>query len=195
MEETLTVVRHGRGLILRVAEHHYRLPADIRAKLTLALAPGETSLPSFGTTGKKKRVKYGADIVAADDLLYALKGNKTLEFWRFVPLSGPALAAAPARSGVMTGSAFGIRQSSFAIAPNPLAGGFATLRYTLPKPGPVTIAIFDIAGRTAVPTRRLAANGRQSAVSLDLRNLSAGVYLVRLTTDNFSATSKLVVQH
>ena len=34
------VVRHGRELILRVAEHHYRLLTDIRAKLVLTLAPG-----------------------------------------------------------------------------------------------------------------------------------------------------------
>jgi hypothetical protein len=30
---------------------------------------------------------------------------------------------------------------------------------------------------------------------LDLRKLSAGVYLVKLATDDFSATQKLVVQH
>ncbi|OYD15378.1 hypothetical protein CH330_05835 [candidate division WOR-3 bacterium JGI_Cruoil_03_51_56] len=33
------------------------------------------------------------------------------------------------------------------------------------------------------------------AANLDLRTLSAGVYLVRLDTDGFATTSKLVVQH
>ncbi|MBN2537926.1 T9SS type A sorting domain-containing protein [candidate division WOR-3 bacterium] len=41
--------------------------------------------------------------------------------------------------------------------------------------------------------RRVAA-GRSGAVSLDLRSLSAGIYLVRLETDGYSGTAKLVVQ-
>ena len=42
------------------------------------------TVPNYGSTGRKKRVKYGADIVCINGTFYALKGNKTLEFWRYV---------------------------------------------------------------------------------------------------------------
>jgi len=122
---------------------------------------------------------------------YALKGNKTRELWKYTP--GMTFAARPMRSGTMADSEFGIRNSAFVIAPNPLITGYATLRYSLPRPGPVQLNVFDIAGRS-VATRTLTAN-RTGAVNLDLRTLSAGVYLVRLEATGYSATSKLVVEH
>ena len=45
------------------------------------------TLPQYGTSGLKKMVKGGGDIVPQADgsALYALKGNNTREFWRGVP--------------------------------------------------------------------------------------------------------------
>ena len=78
------------------------------------------------------------------------------------------------------------------VAPNPLSGGFATMRYVLPKAGPATISVFDVTGRSVVKRDVLAS--RSGAVSLDARHLAAGIYLVRFDTDDFTATRKLVVQ-
>ncbi len=152
------------------------------------------TIPRLGSDGKKKRVKYGGDIVLYDQTaFFVLKGNKSSQFWRYMlPAYGSPLTAH--RSGVMASKSFDIRKSSFAIIPNPLAARFATLRYTLPKTGPVSITIYDVAGRAAVRSQRLAVSGRRSAVTLDLQSLSRGVYLVRLEADDFAATRKLVVQ-
>ena len=67
---------------------------------TMAWTENDT-MPAFGSTAKKKRVKAGADIVTDGEVLYALKGNKTLEFWRYVPEPDlqPTLAAATGRNG------------------------------------------------------------------------------------------------
>jgi hypothetical protein len=65
------------------------------------------------------------------------------------------------------------------------------VRYSLPKPGPVAVKVFDVAGRT-VQTRSLLA-GRSGAVSLNLRGLSAGIYLVQLDAQGYSSTQKLVI--
>ena len=78
------------------------------------------------------------------------------------------------------------------IAPNPLAGGFATVRFSLPKAGPATVSVFDAIGRR-VHQRQLLAR-RNGAVTVDMRHMSAGVYLVRFEADDFTATRKLVVQ-
>ncbi len=43
------------------------------------------TLPQFGYSQQKKRVKDGGDITTDGAVLYALKGNKTLELWRYVP--------------------------------------------------------------------------------------------------------------
>ncbi len=150
------------------------------------------TVPNYtATTGRKRRVKYGADIVSyGTGAFFALKGNKTVEMWRYVI---PTVAVGrPERSGVMAGRIEG-RKLGVTVAPNPLAGGFVTLRYSLPKAGPARISIFDIAGRTV--ERRTVLASRTGVVSLDLRDLSAGVYLVRFDADRFTTTHKLVVQH
>ena len=98
----------------------------------------------------------------------------------------------PSRSGV-AGYVTSRSDLSFDVMPNPLTGRAATVRYSLPKAGPVSISVFDVAGRN-VSSRTLLAS-RTGAVSLDLRSLSAGIYLVRLDGDGFEATRKLVVQH
>jgi len=80
------------------------------------------------------------------------------------------------------------------IAPNPLSSGFATLRYSLPRPGTASVTVFDVAGRSVFSTRS-PGHLTTGSLPLDLRKLSAGVYLVRLDADNFTQTQKLVVQH
>jgi hypothetical protein len=146
-----------------------------------SLAPGSI---------KKKKVKGGGDLVAVQGALYAIKGNKCNEFWKYS--TGTLFEPPPpTREGVMAGQA-AIGEWRTAISPNPVVSGFATLRYSLPKAGPMRLLVFDVAGRSVLSQSLLA--GRKGAVSLDLRHLSAGVYLVRTTTDDFSATQKLVVQ-
>ncbi len=91
-------------------------------------------------------------------------------------------------AGLTKASRFGLT-----IAPNPLASGFATLRYSLPNAGPVSLSVFDVAGRVVRKQTIMAT--RNGATNLDLRTLSAGVYLVRFDADSFTSTHKLVVQH
>ncbi len=151
------------------------------------------TIKSFGSTLKKKKVKAGGDITYSSlGAFYALKGNKTREVWRYVLPGAQAQAQAQARDGVMAGK-FEVRTSKFEVTPNPLSGGWATLRYSLPKPGPVNVRICDALGRMVV-SRAYGIQRMASSVPIDLRSLSAGVYLVRLDSDGFSTSQKLVVQ-
>ena len=46
------------------------------------------TLPQVGSSGKKKRVSLGGDLVhTGEGTLYALKGNKTLQMWRYGPVA------------------------------------------------------------------------------------------------------------
>jgi hypothetical protein len=80
---------------------------------------------------------------------------------------------------------------SVSIAPNPL-GKSATVRYSLPKAGPATLDMFDVMGRTVL-TQTIAA-ALSGTATLDLRGFKAGVYLVKVTTEGFGTTQKLVVE-
>ncbi len=151
------------------------------------------TMPQYGSTAKRKRVKNGADIVGYGfGAFFALKGNKTAEFWRYVIPTLQASSFKPqARSGVMA-ERVANGEWRMAVAPNPIASGFATLRYSLPKSGPVTVNVFDVAGRS-VQRQTLVAT-RTGATSIDMRKLANGVYLVRLDADGFTQSQKLVVQ-
>jgi len=147
-------------------------------------------IPLIGSTGKKKKVKAGGALAAIPGkAVFGLKGNKSAEFWRYVPAT--TLVAPAGREGVMA-SRVPSAECRVTIEPNPLATGFAALRYSLPQPGPARLAVYDVAGRT-VKYQQLVL-GRSGAVSLDLRHLSAGVYLVKLEAGAFTARQKLVVQ-
>jgi hypothetical protein len=78
------------------------------------------------------------------------------------------------------------------VIPNPVRSGVVNLRYNLPKPGPVTVTVYDISGRPVERTSTAA--GRTGAVQLDLGELSDGVYLVRLNAGAATVLQKLVVQ-
>ncbi|MEO0081579.1 MAG: T9SS type A sorting domain-containing protein [candidate division WOR-3 bacterium] len=138
-------------------------------------------------------MKSGGDLVAyGGGAFFALRGNKCYELWRyFEPITACGSTLAVNRSGVQ--AALSAQRSEFRVSPNPLASGWAMLRYSLPKPGSVVVTVFDVAGRgiqhSVFSTPRSALS-----VSLDLRKLASGVYLVRLDADGYSATQKLVVQ-
>jgi hypothetical protein len=180
-------------------------------------------IPLTGASGKSKKAKDGSDAAHLMGTLYAFKGGNTEELWGYacdsgkwtqladIPLIGstgkkkkvkgggsltigaPAQTAMAkmARSGVA--GLVNVPTAKMTVAPNPLATGFATVQFSLPKSGTVRVQVTDVAGR-AVLTQTLAAN-RTGSVGLDLRQLSAGVYLVRLDADGFSTQRKLVVQH
>jgi hypothetical protein len=146
------------------------------------------TIPSFGSTAKKKRVKAGGSMATDGVYAVALKGNKTAELWLY---GDPTpFATAPRNSGVMAEKT--LVGTGFVLGPNPLASGHASLCYSLPVAGPASVAVFDVTGRT-VASRSLTL-GRAGSVDLDLRSLSAGIYLVKFSSGDFTGTQKLVVE-
>jgi len=146
---------------------------------------GLDPMPKLGSSGKERMVFKGADIIAHGcDAFFALKGHDTRELWRYV--------LEPEGNGGGQDGMTPTLRPYLAIAPNPLARDAAILRYSLPSLGPACVSVFDAAGRLALEQSVL--TERRGTLNLDLRGLSAGVYLVRLNALGFSATQKLVVQ-
>jgi hypothetical protein len=145
-------------------------------------APGNT---------KRKKVKGGADITEYTGRLYAFKGNKTYEFWRYNFGGG---TDAGGRDGVMA-SRLQTLDSRLQIAPNPLVSGFAVLHWNpriLDPSTPASLSLYDAVGRCVLTRTLEPLNPR--TLSLDLRALANGVYLVRVTGAGGTASQKLVVE-
>ncbi len=150
------------------------------------------TIPQAYEGGKKKKVKAGAGVAyyPATRVFFVQKGNKSNQFWKYVPGS-VVYASRPQREGIAVSGLTSVGHS-LAIAPNPLAGGQAVVRYTLPRAGMVSLSVCDVTGRVVM--ERTFAAGRTGVQSLDLRGLSAGVYLVKLDASGFTLSQKLVVE-
>jgi hypothetical protein len=145
------------------------------------------TMPCFGSTGKKKRVKSGGDIAAmGGGVFFAFKGNKTLELWRY-KMPAAYLAPRPDRGGVAAGAAAGA-SALVALTPSVVADG--RLNLTVSGRGAFTLTVYDVSGR-AVLVRSVQA-GRNTTVVVP--QLAPGVYLVKVEGTSFTATRKLVVE-
>lgn len=117
-----------------------------------------------------------------------MAGFNCLGLWHGLgPALGVALPDAPAEA-----YSDAVRQD-LAVVPNPTSSGAATLRYSLPEAGPATVRVFDITGRSVL-TQALSTGRGASGVSLDLRGLSAGVYLLTFEAGGWRQSRKLVVE-
>jgi hypothetical protein len=148
-----------------------------------------------GPSGKK--VGKGADITTAyrpGDMpgvpaeIPALKGNGTSELWIYGPVDYGVAKMQP--EGALAHPA-AAGQPGFSLAPNPLAGGQLLVRYALPVTGVAQVRVYDVSGQAVLPVSSI--YGRTGTLALDVTNLSAGVYLVKLEAGSFASVRKLVI--
>jgi hypothetical protein len=147
-------------------------------------------------TAGPKTVKGGGALTYADNdrVLYAFRGNNTLEFWRYwadTQDSRPLFIDPD--EGVQATPAPGTGRSSLSIAPNPLVND-ATVSYSLPIPGRVSLKLYDVLGRLV---RTLSCGHRPAGASsfgLRAADFPAGVYLLRLDSPDGRLTRRLVVE-
>ncbi len=138
------------------------------------------TIPSFGTTGRKKRVNHGGDLCldpfGTPGRFFALKGNKTRELW-----------TCTVTETTLAGSGPGTLQS-----PN---GQTALAMLAASAGSPVSdrarLSIYDASGRLVHHSSLIA---HHSALPLDHGAMPAGVYLLRLTVDGRTTTRKLVLR-
>lgn len=153
---------HGRILALKGGNTH-----EVWCYSTAAGTWREReTIPSVGSTGKKRRVKQGADIVCPGPSSFlALKGNKTLEAWLYLE---PSVDSDDGEGPQPETRIPGIQAATQKTAVCRSAGVLGS---------PV---VYDISGRIV-------------RVGPDPRSLAAGVYLVRDAGAPNPALRRLVV--
>ena len=160
-------------------QQFFRYDADDNAWIEL------DTVPSLGVAGRKRRVKYGGDLAhIGGGEFYALKGNKTPEFWYYSV--GGALDGAPL---------VGIASTSIAgqtgRAGDVLAWPTVTNRvvWITGLEGPARVSMYDATGRRVL-SRAVAGDG----VEFDLGSLARGVYLMKVEEAGRSSTARIVLQ-
>lgn len=147
------------------------------------------TMPAFGSTGKKKRVKSGGDLASDGARLFALKGGKTAEVWAWGPLGfGPEAGRQPGRSGVQGEGRTQNAECRVAAVQSPARAGRAALRFALPAAGQARLVVCDAAGRVALDRTVAGQSG-----TVDLGSLGRGVYLARLEGPGWTRTARLTV--
>jgi hypothetical protein len=138
----------------------------------------EPAVDSFPTPPKGRLPYNGADLCYGAGKIYALRGNKTNEFWRYN--ANFPLAYDTIQHGIQAQES-PLRRLQLSAAPNPSVGR-TRLDYSLPTAARVRLELYDAAGRLVRTIR----NGRQETgrhtATLDSGGLPAGVYLLRLDT-------------
>jgi hypothetical protein len=80
----------------------------------------------------------------------------------------------------------------FALAGSQPIGDQLRFRFDLPEPEPVTIEVFDVAGRRAAEPIRGSMPAGRNEIAWDARSLSPGVYLARLTAGHERAVARMI---
>lgn len=79
------------------------------------------------------------------------------------------------------------------LHPNP-AAHYVEVSLQAPA-GTVQLEMFNLLGHRVMPGTTLRSDGRSFSIPMEVRQLPAGIYLVRITQGNQSAVRRLTVQH
>ena len=83
---------------------------------------------------------------------------------------------------------------NFKIFPNP-ATDQTTITYNLPEPAQVTLSIYDLTGRKIRSWKLEAGNLKnENKITINTADLNAGIYFLKLSTDNISRVMKFIKQ-
>jgi hypothetical protein len=148
-------------------------------------------------TGSGKKVKSGGALCVLDNFFYAVKGNKTCEFYRHgPPVSALAMNSNPTNTeGSMENECLNhisALPQVVSIIPNP-ANNVTTVKYNLPAPGPVSIKLYSISGELVKSYTHSNMN-KNGLITIDAKLLPCGVYILRFDSGNITITRKLVLE-
>lgn len=146
---------------------------DSNGCASLSLAPKSSGQFRVTVTGQNLRPYVGTCTVLPSDAGAPPSDDGTME--------SPTPTTTPAESP----------RWPVLITPNPVADGLATVRLSLPADGVVSVSVHDVSGRTVLHSTPKV---RDSSFTLYLRDLAAGVYVVKVTSGGLSATRKLVLE-
>ena len=122
---------------------------------------------------------FGQPIVAGHALFAPAKGGVKIF------ANGPVHVASPASGQVP--SEFGLEQNY----PDPFNPS-TTIRFSVREPGPVTLKVYDVLGTEVAELADRRFDAGTHELVFDATGLPSGIYLIRMKTDRFSVSRKIV---
>jgi hypothetical protein len=136
-------------------------------------------VPGFGTTTESRSYNYLDNSVSNGKYFYRLKQ---------IDFNGTFSYSSIVEANVETPIEFALNQNY----PNPFNPS-TIISYSVPQSSFVTIKVYDIIGNEVATL----VNGNKQAgnyeVNFDASNLSNGVYMYSIKTDNFTSTKKMIL--
>jgi uncharacterized repeat protein (TIGR01451 family) len=142
--------------------------------------------------GCGRRIKGGGALTAGNGKLYAFKGNNTLEFYSYTPATFFSLPRT-ADQNAMINSVRPLTIAGVKIAPNPILTR-ATISYSLSKAGNVSLKLYDMTGKLVTTLATGYHTAGTSSFIVHRSSLSSGIYILKLESDNTTASQKLILQ-
>ena len=137
----------------------------------------------------RRRVKHGGSLCWLVNRVWALKGNKTNEFWVYTPDTMALCGLRPERGGVASGGTTGDEKPAFLVGPCPARTGLNLFAGATGAAAEVELLSplgAVLARRTVLP---------RSGTRFDVSGLPAGTYFVRVTIDGMPVVRKVVISH
>jgi len=153
------------------------------------------TIPRKGEAFKKSVPKTGAGLAYANGKVWLLKGNKTPEFWCYVP-GGEKSKVISQKSKVsiqenLLTPRYSLLATSFDVTPNPFTK-LTTIRYTVPISGKVSLKLYNATGRLIETLQ----DGYLSSgiYSMNLSDIIKGIYFLKYESNTNKSEVKLIVQ-
>ncbi len=158
----------------------------------------DSKINTIGYDDWKEFNGTGYDI--ADSLVYFVK-RKNGEVWKvvFTGFGGSATGDFMFSKEQLSGPTTGINApadneiANLFVYPNPSSGNDVTLVYDLEKSGQVSLEVYDLMGKTIYSSIKNAERGLNTH-RFSTRNVSAGVYVVKVESEGKQGQRKLIVQ-
>ncbi len=143
--------------------------------------------------GGGREVKSGGALCMLDNFFYAVKGNKTCEFYRH----GPPVSTLTIKSHSTNSEGLMENKSSrdkyrLMITPNP-SNNVTIVKYNLPFSRPVSIKLYSVNGEL-IKSFLLSNTTNNGIITIDAKLLPSGVYILRLESGNIKVARKIVLE-
>lgn len=149
-----------------------------------------------GSSGKKVGAGASLVYVADKNTFYALKGNGTNEFYKYIPNPNPGNEedeVIPSTiQATMVNNTTTLTNTYLKISPK-ITNNAARIFYSVNTLTPITVKVYNNTG-ALVKTTENTLNNATGMIALNLTDVSAGIYFIRVESSDNKIIEKIVVQ-